>query len=1233
MVFNNSSKAAADDAGQDEWTRDAWRALDAFYRDTPYFLTSHHLDSYDTFLERSMAETIRSMNPYPMVKEEDGKKFSVEVYVGRNNVYVDRPTIVDADGSARPLFPNEARLKDLTYAVNIYADVEVESCVNDGEVKVARFDRVHVGAVPLMLHSRACLLHGMPAPALREMGECPNDQGGYFVVDGKEKVIISQDDKVVNRLYLRHAEASNKDVAFTGFVRCMPLDSRDVFPRTATFRVRSKDAASRPNAIGVVVTHVNGGEVPLFVLFRALGVESDRAILEHIVYDPDAPEEADVVEFLRASATHAASRGVFDQRAAIEHLVPRTRFRTELDLKNVLVEDLFPNMGTEFAPKAMMLGAIARKVVRIALGKEPTSVLDDYVNKRIYLSGVLMGQQFRDVFLQLRVHCLRGLNAEFHAGAWKTRGDLHSIINVTNVRTLLPAHVVRDGMRRAMKGDWGSPAEDADPADKKDGIVQDLSRVSYLSYVSHVRRVNNQVKRDVKMADPHKMRPSQWGVLCPVESPDGPNIGLLNHLATLCHITPASDPAPLMDAVLSGYAEPLQAYHSRLHELYGACKVLLNDTWVAVTHDPPALVEHVRGMRRRGELQRTVSVTWRILEAEVHLHTDQGRCCRPLRVINADSGTVVPLQERPASWDTLFLSSERPSGPPPLEMIDVEELITRLVAMHPSDLIDHPLRRYTHCELHPATILSAVTNTYPMINHNNAAYNVLCLAQFKQAIGTYVTNFDTRMDTIGCVLHHPQRPIVGTDFADRMCRGQMAHGENLIVIIATYTGYNQEDSVLLNADSVQRGRLHMSYYKTKPFKEDTGDGVGAESVTSFANPLRLEADGRSVGGIKTSASYDRIGHDGLPVANGGPLLESDVLVGMVDSAITPHTDDAAATSVSTDTLRDRSKTAGRACGGFCVDRVFAFRGQDGARNCKVRLRQHRAPELGDKMGSRFGQKGVVGMLLPARDMPFCHTTGIVPDIIMNPNAFPKRMTVAHILEALLAKAGAVTGTRHNVNNFENADVVGQAAATLRAMGMQQYGDEIMYNGRTGEQIPCSVFVGVNYYGRLKHMVADKYQYRTRGAMNAIVRQPTKGGDGSGGGLRIGEMEQNALLAHGLASFTKESFMDRSDRHRMQINAENGDIMSDARAHQGSDISSSVRGATVEVPYAFKLLRQELQAMAIDAIPDDIDCPADREDARDAAYEPGVDDLDGDGFTDASGDELTDDGDDNGDDSE
>ena len=239
--------------------------------------------------------------------------------------------------------------------------------------------------------------------------------------------------------------------------------------------------------MAVTVTHVDV-DVPLFVLFRALGVESDRAILQHVVYDPDAPEEADVVEFLRACVLEAGSKGIYDQRAAIDFMVPHTRFKTELDLKSVLADDLFPNIGREFSAKALMLGHVTRRIVRVALGKEPVSVLDDYANKRIDLTGHLLGDLFRDVFTVLRDRCLGGMNAEYNAGAWKTSGDLRALVNTANIRALLPAHMVRDNMVRAMKGAWGVDDGDKDD-DAESGKVQDLSRVSYLLYASHVRRV------------------------------------------------------------------------------------------------------------------------------------------------------------------------------------------------------------------------------------------------------------------------------------------------------------------------------------------------------------------------------------------------------------------------------------------------------------------------------------------------------------------------------------------------------------------------------------------------------------------------------------------------------------------------------------------------------------------------------------------------------------------------
>ena len=366
-------------------TRAAWAALDAYFRDTPYFVSAHHLESFDRFAAEGIAEKIRSMNPIVMAAPRDdatGKQHTVDVNLGERVVSLDRPTIVDPDGTSRPLFPNEARLRDLTYGANVYADVSIQYYENGEKLgEPVTFDAPqHVGFVPVMLHSKLCLLRDMPPAALREMGECPHDRGGYFVIDGKEKVVVTQEAPVLNRLYVLHAEASRKDVALKAFMRCSTLDAKDVFPRTVTVRVRARDATTRANTIGVVVPHIGERgvtEVPLFVLFRALGVESDRGIMEHVVHDPDAPEDADVVEFLRASAAEAAKRGVFDQRAAVHFLTPMSRFGTQDTVKEVLVTDLFPNVGTAFAQKAVVLGQMVRRVVRVAVRRDQVDDLDD----------------------------------------------------------------------------------------------------------------------------------------------------------------------------------------------------------------------------------------------------------------------------------------------------------------------------------------------------------------------------------------------------------------------------------------------------------------------------------------------------------------------------------------------------------------------------------------------------------------------------------------------------------------------------------------------------------------------------------------------------------------------------------------------------------------------------------------------------------------------------------------
>lgn len=1215
----------AEERALDDHHRDAgWAVVDAMFRHDPYAVSRHQIDSFDLFVGVGIQKTLQETDTIVLVKDdvEDmaGKRIKAEVFIGRRSVSVDVPTIEDDDGSGgrrlRPMYPNDARLRDLTYGVNVYADVEIEYTYEDGtpmgDGKPVTFSRpIRLGLLPLMLHSRYCVLHGLQPEALREIGECPDDRGGYFIINGKEKVIVAQEAIVNNRVYVRRGEASNPDIAYMSYIR---TDSEvDRYPRTATMYVRSPDAPSRPGCISVVVTklgQVRGaarsgrqGDVPLFVLFRALGVESDRAILEHIVYDVDAPEVRDVVEFLIPSIKHAAALGVRNQRSALALLAQRVPVGG--DLKQILITDLFPNMGRDLRLKALFLGHVVMETVGVVLGKAQAADRDDYVNKRVEVSGFLLDKLFRDIYLRVRNDITGRLNGEWSSGAWRASGDVRKFVNEGNLSAIFESERLTDSLDRSMKGNWGPDANSTETDDNTDksGFVQDLTRVSLLSYVSHVRRVNQTLPPGAKLDEPRKMRASQWGSLCPVESPDGGNIGIMNHLTVLASISMGGNVAKTREAVAAtGLTTALTEYvngKQSVQLLHGVCKVMVNDSWIAVTHRPAELVAELKAGRRSGVLEKDTSIAWNIVEGKLHVHVDRGRLLRPLAVVPGDDGTDrlggAPRPARPPlplslSYDA---AAAAPGGPkldyaslfkgrdPAVELVDVEEMRTLMVAMRPSDVLASATgraahgQRYTHCEIQPAAgILSMSACTIPLLGNNKAPRGVFALAQFKQAISVYSTAFRSRMDTHAYVLNSPQRPLINTAIADRLCHGHLfANGENVVVAVLTCTGYNMEDAILVNKDSVERGRLCVTCFETHTFAESAAD-VG---MVVFANPIQKRADGFEVDGVLVDGSYHALGPDGLPTV-GSCVGEGDVILGMVEVP--------SAAEGKVGRMTDRSTRAGRKHGGI-VDAVATFETpsrDSGLRTntCKVRMRDMRMPTLGDKLASRFAQKGVIGLLLPARDMPFCSVTGVVPDLIINPHGFPTRDTAGHLIECLLAKAAGLEGRTYACNPLEpQFDSIAEARSSLVQLGLSENGNEVMTNGRTGEQLSCDVFVGVNYYARLKHMVADKAQFRSSGRVNAITQQPVKS-SGQSGGMRIGEMEQNAVVAHGMSAFLKESFIDRSDGHIMSIDADEGvPTLWGKRALPGSGVDGGPPVfANIQVPKAWRLLGHELSSMAI-----------------------------------------------------
>lgn len=1213
---------------------DTWTVVDSYFQSDKNILTKHQLESYNDFIYNKIPNTIKSLNPFIIFKNDDETeklKYEIRVYVGGMEgdlIYFEKPNI-----NSRMLVPNEARLKNITYKSKLSCDIDIQYIVydTDGDIdkdrsKTKTFKNIKIGSIPVMLHSKLCALHNQPTNVLRELGECVNDQGGYFVIDGKEKVIVAQERIATNRLFLN--KSKDKDFTYEGLIRCTTEEAA-IFPKTINVAVFSDQylKGKRKNAIIFTLPNIKR-EIPLFMLFRALGVESDKSILEHIVSDINDPSNKQIVEFLQASMVDGSF--LHTQEQVLEFLkgYDEHGYNNVDYVRYVIMNDLFPNMNegsgknmsVSLHKKALFLGHVAKHIVQVCLGLEKESDRDNYAFKRVDVSGFLMANLFRDFYNQFRVECRSAIDRKYNYGPWKKEGDITQLVTSKHFWEVFRSDFIEDGFRRSLKGQWGI---NQDPS--KAGIVQDLSRISFIGTISNLRRVNTPVDRSIKIVAPHRLHPTQFGYMCPCESPDGASIGLLKNFALLAHVSFDASSKEIIKC-LDDLGITMLEYISPQYFSDDVVKVLVNSNLIGITHSPHKLVEKMKLLRRNALINVMTSVSWNILQKEININTEAGRCTRPLFIVDKNrlriNKMIIQLvadgkkgwydlikgdlrkekiditdqkyydpftilgkkrgdkQEEHEVWELLKKTQSV------IEFIDVEESNTCMIAMEFKDLTNHMIP-YTHCEIHPSSIFAVLTANIPFANHNQAPRNYFSGAQGKQAIGIYSTAFNSRMDTASLVLHYPQKRIVNTRYMDYIGSNNMPNGENAIVAIMTYTGYNQEDSVIINRAAIDKGMFNLTYYKTLVEKEDS-DIQGVERII-FDNPAQLSKDGNNVEGFgKRFANYTKVDKDGFPVEN-SRIREGDVYLGrclVKTTTVEDETDDSIFQSKKkTNTYSDKSLVADKNMYGT-VDKVYVFdhknNGNEKMRTCKIRMRKVRTPVLGDKVGSSHAQKGVIGMIVQPEDMPYTKD-GIVPDLIINPHAIPTRMTIAHLMECVFAKLGCIEGKFYDATPFcyQNVET---AYEGLQQHGFERYGNEILYNGITGEQMPTEIFMGPTFYIRMKHMVQDKINSRhpSESTYTGLTRQPVKS-RAKGGGLRIGEMESGAIVSHGMSAFLKESMMERSDKYSFFIDNSTGDI---AIASNNKGFARSLVEkdnadfSKVETPFAAKLLLQELQTMSI-----------------------------------------------------
>ena len=1193
-----------------------WTIIDTYFRDTDYYKTQHQIDSFNEFItsdENGIRKIVKRNNPLRIFKGESTEgsfNYEMEIYFGETidevnheiiegaeNIFITSPVIFnkkndDDEGNTTYMYPNEARLKNLTYKTCVFCNIAIKYKFSD-KVIVKNFPKINIGCVPIMLHSKLCILNKLDPIKLSEFGECPYDQGGYFIINGKEKVFLSQESTVNNILYIN--KISGDDIILRGNIKSISnegyqssrtnhvtLRRVNLFAHSETEKFLKNEyklEEKKENVLDVRilgVNEVNGGKdlnIPVFILFRALGIESDKDILNLIIYEKDDDSlKNQLFNLLLPCVKH--SQPIYNQKDAIKYLSLHVKNKEIINVIDVLNNNFLPNYETNYKFKAMYLGYICRQILLTHLGIIKETDRDSYNMKRINLAGTLLLELYRELWGKYTKNIQRTLDDEFKLLLESNDNvDISNVINNVNKDSIFNSRIM-DDIVKSFGASFGTGIS------KKQGIVQDLNRNVMLGTLSHVRRLSTPLPSGSKTLGPRKLHNSQWGLVCPIESPDGGNVGIINHLSIMAKVTTNISEEGIIKALKDMDVLFIENF---INDHLSDTKIFLNGKFIGLYSDGPFLYKYLKLLKLNSFINVNTSISINYDLNEIFIFTDSGRIIRPVlklkinknyekfnEFINGEyeklenwnkciHGYIYNINPNVSVYDNNYYKKELDEikstesnfmeflelNSAPIEYLDSLETENSFIAKD-VNTID---KDYTHCEIHPSLIMSAVALNIPFSNNSQYPRNVFSCQQTKQAVGIYSTAYNTKFETFSHILYYPQKPLVTTRYKKYTDVDKLPYGINAIVAIACYSGYNQEDAVILNETSIQRGLYNSLYLRSYIDSEEDENG----KKIYFSNPL-LEPNTM----LTTVGKYSKLDDNGF-VNEGVYVTPDDIIVGKCYKKV----DKSGKEITNCFGSKIKFGTSGT------VDKVVVTMNKDGLRTCKVRIRKIKMPGIGDKFTSRCGQKGMCGMILKQQDMPFTKE-GIVPDIIINPHAIPSRMTINQFLEVILGKSCCMSGHLGDATPFQNSDtkVYGKV---LSQFGYEKNGDEVMYSGINGEQLRTSIFIGPTYYQRLKIMVADKVHSRATGRVQSLTRQPV-GGRANNGGGRIGEMERDSIISHGISSFLKESNMERSDKFNVQVDNTSGLINYD----------NTNNNINVQMPYSMKLLLQELQTMSIGA---------------------------------------------------
>ncbi len=1086
-------------------------------------IAKQHLNSFDEFLERGLQSIIKEVDKIDIENAE----YPYKIQLGK--VKLQQPRMMELDGSITHITPAEARLRNVSYAAPVMMEASV---IEDGKILESRF--VHIGDVPVMAKSNACILNNFSNSKLIDYGEDPNDPGGYFIINGSERVIVGLEDLSYNKIIVDR-ETLGGNIVFKA----------KVYSSIVGYRAKLELVMKND---GLIVARIPGSpvDIPVVTLMRALGLESDKEIAAVVSLVDELQDELEG-SFEKAGDVPTSKDAVV---YISKRIAPGMLEEFQIKRAETLLDwGLLPHLGKHpenRKEKAQFLGEAACKLLELKLGWITPDDKDHYGNKVIKFAGQMLADLFRTAFRNL----VRDMKYQLERSGQK-RG-------INAVAAAIRPGIITDKLNNAIAtGNWGRG---------RVGVTQLLDRTNYLSTISHLRRIQSPLSRTQPNFEARDLHATHFGRICPSETPEGSNCGLVKNLALSGII---SVNVPSEEIVEKLYDLGTVHFFDAKDDLKkDGTRIFVDGRLIGYYKDGLELAESLRDLRRNSKIHPHVGVSFHKSDENedatrrLYVNCNAGRVLRPLIIIKDNKPLLTQdlldkISKKLLSWTDLLRMSV-------LELIDANEEENCYVTLDDKDT-----KKYTHLEVFPPSILGAGASIIPYPEHNQSPRNTYESAMAKQSLGFSTPMMNTSTYVRQHLMLYPQVPAVNTKAMKLLGLEDRPAGQNCVVAVLPFDGYNIEDAIVLSQASVDRGLGRTFFFRIY-------DAEAKQYPGGMRDSFEIPNAEDNIRGYKGERAYRLLEEDGV-VASESPVKGGDILIGKTSP---PRFMEEYREFESSGPYRRDTSIGVRPSEAGVIDTVVMTQSNEGGKMYKIRARDMRIPEIGDKFASRHGQKGVMGLLAKAEDLPYT-AEGMSPDVLINPHAFPSRMTVGMMMESVCGKAASFRGKRFDGSAFVG-EKMDEVKKVMDAHDFKYSGKEIMYDGRTGKAFPVDVFIGVVYYQKLHHMVADKIHARARGQVQMLTKQPTEG-RARGGGLRFGEMERDCLIAYGASMILKDRLLDESDKSDIFVCERCGlvayhDVKQ--RKYVCRVCGDKAKVSSVSVAYAFKLLLQEMQSLNV-----------------------------------------------------